>query len=247
MGRNPVSIFTIDQWQRTKDKGQVTTLPPSNNLDIAIFSTLFDNTTNSYKHLFFWSLLEILSQRQFDTSRPIDFRELTIEMLATAWYPHAYSRLDFGSQDMIPEQLNNLKLTRQQSPGIFTNVEKDQLRQKVATYPLDEQIKTLMRFVPYRLIRPFFALELRGKKDVKINREILELAEIEFEMRKPLYRFTTNQAILIHPEWADYLNNNYNVVKNWAFWEWVDYMQRRNPNYSDIASKLLPPQMIDGV
>ncbi|GAB4301934.1 MAG: hypothetical protein Fur0025_42430 [Oscillatoriaceae cyanobacterium] len=226
----------------------MTSLPPSENLDIAIFSSLFEKTTNSYKHLFFWSLLEILRQKQFDDSRRIEFREITIEMLVTAWYPYAYSQLEFGSQDMIPEQLNNLKLTRHsQQIGIFTNIEQNQLRQTIAAHPLDEQIKPLMRFVPYRLIRPFFEQELRGKKDVKVNREILELAETEFDSIKPLYRFTTNQAIQIHPEWAYYLKNHYSAVRNWAFWEWVDYMHRRNPNYSDIASKLLPPQMVDGV
>ena len=43
-------------------------LPQVEGLDISAFSRLFANTTNSYKYIFFLSLLDILSRRNFDSS-----------------------------------------------------------------------------------------------------------------------------------------------------------------------------------
>ncbi|AFY80891.1 hypothetical protein Oscil6304_1169 [Oscillatoria acuminata PCC 6304] len=222
----------------------MTSLPPSETLDISAVGNFFKDTTNSYKYLLFLSLLKILNSRKFEVSYPIEFRELTIEMLVNAWYPYAYYKLSLGSQDTIGEQLEAIGLGRSQLLATLPKINPIELRKTIATKALEEPIKTLMRFVPYRLIRPFFESELREKKDVKINPLIVELAQAEFESRKPLYWIDTNgKAVFVHPEWANYINLHYNTLKNWAFWEWVDYMQRRNPKISDVGSKLLPPQM----
>ena len=59
-------------------------LPSSEYLDISTFSRLLDDTTNSYKFVFFISILDILSCRFFDVTLPINLNELAIEMLVTA-------------------------------------------------------------------------------------------------------------------------------------------------------------------
>jgi hypothetical protein len=41
-------------------------LPNSDNLNISAFSELFNDTTNSYKYLFFLAVLDILEERHFD-------------------------------------------------------------------------------------------------------------------------------------------------------------------------------------
>ncbi|MCT7980494.1 hypothetical protein [Laspinema olomoucense] len=221
----------------------MTSLPPCETLDISAVGKFFQNTTNSYKYLLFLSLLKIINSRKFEVSCPIEFRELTIEMLVNAWYPYAYYKLSLGSQDTIGEQLEAIGLGRSRLSATLPKINPTEIRKTIATKALEEQIKTLMRFVPYRLIRPFFESELREKKDVKINPLIVELAQAEFESRKPLYWIDTDgKAIFVHPEWANYINLHYNTLKNWTFWEWVDYMQRRNPKISDVGSKLLPPQ-----
>lgn len=218
-------------------------LPPSGNLDISALSGLFEQTTNSYKYLFLLSIVDILSERQFVVSSPIDLQKITSEMLVNAWYPYVYFKLSFGLQDLIAEQLDGLNLLISQPPSRFTILDKDQLRQMLRGQSLDEAIKALMRYVPYRLIRPFFEKELRGIKDYKVNQRITELSQECFASRKPLYCFADDgKSIILHPEWGLYIKNNYATVRDWAFWEWVEYMQRCNPNISDVASKLFPPQ-----
>ncbi len=72
-------------------------LPQSERVNVSVLSQFFDNTTNSYKYLFFMSLLDIIKRRQFDTLLPINFKEVIVDMLANAWYSHNYFKLFLGT------------------------------------------------------------------------------------------------------------------------------------------------------
>ena len=65
-------------------------LPHSDQLDIATLSGLFRHTTNSYKYLFFLSLLTLIKDKNFEIDDGILLRDIEIEMLVTAWYPHVF-------------------------------------------------------------------------------------------------------------------------------------------------------------
>ncbi len=85
--------------------------------------------------------------------------------------------------------------------------------------------------------------ELRKLKDHQVNSEVRLLADQVFETRKPLYKFNQNAtAIIIHPEWVSYIQNNYRIIRGWISWEWLRYMQRNNPNTPALANKLFPPR-----
>ncbi|MDY6901110.1 MAG: hypothetical protein SWZ49_23970, partial [Cyanobacteriota bacterium] len=62
-------------------------LPNDDSLNISALSRLFESTTNSYKYLYFLSLLDILKRENFDIVSPISFQDIIVEMLANAWYP----------------------------------------------------------------------------------------------------------------------------------------------------------------
>ena len=76
-------------------------LPDSDRLDIEALSGLFRNTTNSYKYLFFLSLLTLIKERNFSIDKGILLRDIESEMLVTAWYPNVFFKLSFGTQDKI--------------------------------------------------------------------------------------------------------------------------------------------------
>jgi hypothetical protein len=105
------------------------------------------------------------------------------------------------------------------------------------------------------LIRPFFEQELKSAKTGKNKRtnpgddeqEIINLAETLFNVKKPLYHFDASlykdcSSISLHPAWVSYIENNYSIVRAWVGWEWLKYMQQRNPNIPAVANKLFPPQ-----
>lgn len=227
-----------------------TKLPLSEEVNIAVFSRLFADTTNSYKYVFFISILDILKRRNFDVSQPITFKELVIEMLANVWYPHTYFKLSFGTQDKITQNLNSLNLEISEPILKFTDTDKKLLRKTIESQNIDSVVQKLKRFVPFRLIAPFFEEELTNipnkNKGSNLDYAVPKVAEANFEKRRPLYRFDSNQysgcqSIIFHPAWAIYLQEHYSIVRGWAAWEWLNYMQRRNPNTPSLIYKLFAP------
>ena len=160
-------------------------LPLSNNLDVSTFSRLLDDTTNSYKFVFFLSILDILSSRFFKVSPSIILKDLAVEMLVNAWYSHSVFRLSFGFQDIITRKLDSLDLNIGRSFARVTEGDKNNLREAIKSKNIDDE---LVRYVPFRLIRPFFK-ELRGTDDSQVNSQVKLMAEQVFETRKPLYKF----------------------------------------------------------
>jgi transcriptional regulator with XRE-family HTH domain len=226
---------------------QPRTLPESDRVSVATLAQLLENTTNSYKYLFLLSLLDILKRRQFDVLSPISFTELTIEMLANAWYPHTYFRLSFGRQDCIADKLDALDLDITEPILKFTDTDKRQLRRTIQAQELGDVVSFISQYVPFRLIRPFFQAETKGLKDSQVNQRITSLAALEFITRKPLYCFNTLpvrdcNAIVLHQDWIDYLAENFAIVRGWVAWEWLQYMQRRNPSTPNVVGKLFAPQ-----
>jgi transcriptional regulator with XRE-family HTH domain len=230
-------------------------LPKSDTVDVSTLSRLFKKTTNSYKYLFFISILDILARREFDALSPISFREIIIEVLANAWYSHTYFKLSFGLQDKISNKLDSLNIDISDTKIIFQDTDKRHLRRTINDKPIDDIVSELRRYVPFLLIRPFFEQELKSAKTGKNKRtnpgddeqKIINLAEELFNVKKPLYRFDASlykncSSINLHPEWVSYIENNYSIVRAWVCWEWLKYMQQRNPNVPAVANKLFPPQ-----
>ncbi|WP_287129347.1 HNH endonuclease domain-containing protein [Candidatus Cyanaurora vandensis] len=213
-------------------------LPSSKELNIDNLSRVFKDTTNSYKYIYFLSLLDILRRRSFDVSLAVSFRELTIEMLANAWFPHTYFKLSFGLRDQITKKLDSLQLHITDAVLKFTDTDKQQLRETIGGQKLND---SLMRYVPTRFIRPFSNHEISGVAEAKVKARVTDWASQHYDTGDVPYKIE-EQAITIHQKWADYFQENYVIVRGWIAWEWLNYMQRCNPNVPAIANKLFPPQ-----
>lgn len=230
-------------------------LPDSNHLNIAALSQIFSDTATSYKYLFFLSLLDILNRRHFEVLSPISFEELIVEMLANAWYPHTFFKLSFGKQDKIAQKLDSLELNIEEPILQFKDPDKRLLRKVIASQNLKDAVSHLRRYVPFRLIIPFLETELAGISRGKGNRvdvAMPAIADRYFEDKKPLYRFDSTiqkdcRSVIVHPDWASYLESHYVVVRGWLSWEWMHYMQKRNPSTPAIANKLFVPSKRDSL
>ena len=227
-------------------------LPNADNLNISILSQLFDSRSTSYKYLYFLSLLDIVKRRNFDKLLSITFLEIISEILANAWYPYQYFKLYFGTQDQIVKKLDSLELEITEPILQFKDTDKKLLRRTINNQNLDDIIDSICRYVPYRLIRPFFVQETRGLKDYNVNATIINLANSQFYTQKPLYCFNADNqkdcnAINLHPDWIKYLEQNYTIVRGWASWEWLNYMQQINPSIPNVVNKLFIPQQRDSL
>lgn len=230
-------------------------LPASDSVNVAALSAIFSNTTNSYKYLFFTAILEILRRRQFEALSPISFQELVIEMLASAWYPHTYFKLSFGKQDQIAQKLGTLDLEISEPILKFTDTDKKLLRKTILDQNLQDIIKALSRYVPFRLLNPFLADQLndvdKGKGNA-LDVAMPKIAADAFETAQPLYKFNSVQyrdvnAIYLHSAWVSYFERHYVIVRGWAAWEWLGYMQRRNPSTPGLTNKLFMPNKRDSL
>lgn len=222
-------------------------LPVSKSLNIAALSGLFYRTTNSYKYLYFLSILDILERRRFSFNAPISLREIFAEMLVLAWYPHYYFKLSFGTQDKIAEKLEELDIETDIDLTSKNNF-KSTLRNLILSQDLAKVFEFFKKNVPFRLIRPFLVDKL---KKFDVNYEVVirtpEIACSFFDIDKPLYcfndiDFNDVDSIVLHEEWIDYLRVNYKIVKSWASWEWLQYMQSKNPTTPNLINKLFMPQ-----
>ena len=215
-------------------------LPHSDQLDIATLSRLFRNTTNSYKYIFFFALLNLIKDRHFEIDDGILMRDIEIEMLVTAWYPHVFFKLSFGTQDKIASALGSIPNIDDDRNSLSRTSPK-KLRKRLASCGelLDYQ---LLRYVPHRILRPFFSAETRSMPDHRVNRKVFNLATKLFYERRPLFRFgSSGKRIFLHPDWIAYMNQHQEILKGWALWHWSDYMQRRNPSIPAVTRKLFPP------
>ena len=223
-------------------------LPNSGQVNVSALARLFYNTTNSYKYLFFLSILDILERRQFEFELPISFQDMIVEMLANAWYPHTFFKLSFGALDKIAQKLDSLDMTIDQPIIQSRDTDKKLLREAIASQDLKDIISHLRRYVPFRLIIPFVESHLGSvsRKGDNLDRAMPEIVDRYFEVCKPLYRFNSTKykdckTITIHPDWASYLKQHCSIIRGWTAWEWLTYMQKCNPSTPAVANKLFMP------
>jgi hypothetical protein len=212
-------------------------LPLSLDVDTDKLLLIFKHTTASYKYMFLLSLLDILKEHNFTIER-IELNRIRNYMLANAWFPHTYFRLSFGLTDQISHYLNGLDI--KVSSRILPNYSwKKRIAQQIAAS--DQTGLDLLRYVPYRLLHPFFADYTQRLPDQVKNKTIRVLAEEKFDEIKPLYFIEEpTQEIVLHPLWIRYFQKNFGLVLSFVKWEWLKFMQQRNPAVPNLQSKLFP-------
>lgn len=216
-------------------------LPYDQQLDINSLSKLFDKTKNSYKFIFFLAILEHVKKSGLNTPIKVDVSQLIENMLCLSAYPIKYFNLNFGSQDQMAFHLASLGIAELNE---LTHKAAATLPHKIHHSFQNSSAKELEKYVPYRLLQPFFSNELKGLKDVEKNDKTFDLANEFFDERKPLYKLekcSQKLFIIFHPLWLKYLSQNYLIIKAWAEFAWASYLQSKNPNSPNIINKIAPP------
>lgn len=236
------------------------TLPAHAQLDIGALAQLFSTRSTSYKYLFFLSLLDSIVQAtdaqtaaasnyylelfsaKKDHLLSIPLKTVIINLLQFGWYPHRFFRLSYGRTDQVGQALDKLDFTVDEHA-----ITHPQTRQNLRL-AIEEQFNKIRaqrftRFVPYRLLTPFFTKKLRGQPDHRKNELIIQLAREKFRSpNAPFYCFNeVNDQLIIHPLWHSYFRQHYAIVRGWALLQWAQYLQTNNPSVPAILFKLEPP------
>jgi hypothetical protein len=196
-------------------------LPYSQYLPVNKLSSVFSNTSATYKFYWFLAILELVEEG--DTY--IYKQKIFARMISNSWYTVNYFHVSFGKQDLIQEavkailMIENLKVNENRNTinAILENTQKI------------ETIKILNHFdknVPHWFISSWFS----GNRN-----EIYFLSQ-NFD-HGCLYRLEKD-FIEINPIWISYLQLNSKILKDFCFWNLSIFLQKRNPNVPDIPNKI---------
>ena len=214
----------------------MTQLPASEHIHVPALAAVFADTTNSYK--FYW-LLSILDSLRDNGSPRMAMQDLSLRMLAGVWYPLDYFKLSFGRRDSFKLIAEFISQHLQVNNGPYA----PSLLKQLGTLPaaeqvkLQRQVKKLIKWVPYRFIRPMFALEARGLHDPKVN--ALVIASANSSTRAP-YWFD-GDSIVLHEAWVHYFQQHQAILRGFTCWHLVRFLQKNNPNVTGLTEKLERP------
>jgi len=208
-------------------------LPNNKNLPISSLVQLFDSTATSYKFLLFKSILNKIE----NGNSKMSFREIALGAISYAWYSVYYYRLNLGQSDQMGKWI---QLLSHEINHPTNTVEVNELIKNSDV--ISKILSDYKKYVPFRILTPFFADELLGIPDHQKNKHILGLSQ-NLSL-SPLYRLSESDGDLllsIDANWFDYLSENFSIIEGWWRTKYLEYLQRNNPTVLSLSTKLEPP------
>jgi hypothetical protein len=206
-------------------------LPQNIKLPVSSLSRIFENTTATYKFYWFVAIMDIVVKEH---KTRISFWEIIAGMIAESWYPIHYFKLSFGKSDSL--FVKSLEIQKEYQISIESDKEKIK---NLLVDNLKETKKFLKIFsinVPYRFLSPW--IRYTYDEDVIAKSQLFE--------NKALYAIY-NDEIVINDLWVEYLTKHYKILRDFAFWNLTEFLQKRNPNVPDVSSKLIKPIQRDSL
>ncbi|MBP9991429.1 MAG: HNH endonuclease [Bacteroidales bacterium] len=206
-------------------------LPQNNRLPISCLAGIFNSTSATYKYYWFVAMLDILVKER--KSR-MSFWEIIAGMVSESWFPIHYFKLSFGKSDSLFEKSMKIQNVFQIS------IESD--KEKTKRYLLEnlndtkKYLKVFSLNVPYRFLSPW----IRYTCDDDV---VKKSQNFENQCLYAIY----GDEIVINEIWIDYLTENYTILRDFAFWNLTQFIQKRNPNVPDVSSKLIKPIQRDSL
>lgn len=202
-------------------------LPLYKDLTINKLASVFNNTSASYKYYWFISILDLIVKEQ---KQKISLWEIVIGMIAEAWYPIHYFRLSFGKSDSLYNQIIEL----QEELNIPIDEKKKEIKRQILNNIDTPKVKSLLRVftlnVPYRFLSPW----------IKYTNNSNVISQSQSFTNNCIYAIK-DDFIIINTNWEQYLNDNYLILRDFTLWNLTIFIQKRNPNTPNIASKLIKP------
>jgi len=211
---------------------QMAALPEAADLDISPLVRSMRNVTNSYKHLLLRAIL-----RSVPTSRNgfLPYHDLFRGMLEEAWWPAFHYRLSLGKSDKVVSLLERAIPDPDQ-----LRVRPEDVPELIRTVPFDakeQRTKGLLRYVPQRLIVPWFESEVRGTG--REDQMVPGLSVERFDTVRPLYAMR-DDGLHLHPAWHAHLLKWHSVFMGWSDARWIEFLESRNPHAIGLLAKIRP-------
>ncbi len=122
-------------------------LPLSETIKSNKLSSIFKNTTASYKFIWFLSILDFVEKGKIDISKKDFFSNGS-----KAWYSITFYNLSFGKSDILASTILSIKNTFQ----ILSTLELNELEKTISTKVNPNEVLFLNKNVPYRFLSPWY-------------------------------------------------------------------------------------------
>lgn len=216
-------------------------LPFDSSLPVNYLASIFNDRSTSYKFLLFKSIIESVNEGK----EKLEFEDLALRSISYASYSINFYKLNFGLNDQISTWVKKLESSypdqAMKSENLYKWLRDRQLNED-SQNDIKGFIKEFKKFVPYRLISPWFKKELEGKADSEKNALIAALAADT--SKNSLYQIISSDgqlSLIIAPKWVEYIKLNYAFILGWWKAEFLVYLQRNNPTVLSLATKLESP------
>ena len=209
-------------------------IPQSKTLSTNAMNRVFDATTATYKFYWLLALLDMHVKEQKDEMRALD---VAARMVAYAWYPIEYFRLSFGKGDSMSNIIPDVALLTGITVDDRLEDKSDAISNAIfENREVKKRVRILLNNVPFRFQKPWI--------DTTDDSEMQRRSQ-SFE-NDCLYSLTGSGEglnVTINPRWNNYLTTNYEVLRDFALWNLMLFLQSKNPNVPNIAGKLLRPEI----
>ena len=201
-------------------------------------SSIFNNTTNSYKFYWWLAILELIKEGEKEN---LTFEAIVFQIIAKIWYPVNYFKLSFGKQD----QFSKYVLSIRDEYGLIDDIKESDLiaflEQRKSDKFIVDIVRKITNYVPYRFLRTWFSTETRGMKDVDVNPAILDLQDSK-GVETPYIIDKDNRLIVLNASYRDWIINNFKIIESYTYFELLKYLEKNNLNVTNISVKLFKPQ-----
>jgi hypothetical protein len=197
---------------------------------------VFNDTTNSYKLLWFLAILALI-RRGSEVTFPIS--ELFTEMALAAWHPVCLYRLTLGRQDKLQDVVVEL----QELSGLSPHAKPELIRKFVEGSTVARtKLEYFRRYVPTRFLAPWVADHLRGERDdIVRTRKTMEFAKESQTTPLACPYYFDGSNIRLNQSWRVFIFENLGIVQSFAEHQFALYLQSRNPNVPGVVNKLHAP------
>ncbi len=213
-------------------------VPYSNEVDYSTFSRVLDENKVAASYKMYW-LIALLDEVSLGNVE-IPFKKLIARMVVNAWYPIRAFKLSFGLCDNLVTVVNYIA----NAYRLPNNYDENKLLDFIYNSEdkaLVKMLKDLTLNVPYRFLSPFLNDKVKDKK--KPMKELEDLSRVEERCVYGIYKDGNNESFIrIKAGWVNYLKFNYRILKGWAYFKLICFLQKRNPNVPSIAFKLEAPK-----
>jgi len=218
--------------------------PLDNRVNKSVYlERMVDNVTASYKIYWFKGIFEEIMHGNHE----ICFNVIIAHMISYAWSPIIYYHLNLGYNDYLTNIINSIYQNY--------NLPKDSSEKDIFNFILKcnddnlfKQLNLLTKYVPTRLIRPFYEKQIQCYKGAHslsqhtIGYLVKNLNSIDND--DVLYKLNWRQkSLTVSEQWYLYLSDNASIINGWINDKLVWYLQKHNPNVPAIRNKLISPEM----